>query len=220
MIYINRPPEPGALKVSRNYRHDDVVNSLKIAFYNRCYLCEDSPQVINVEHLVPWSTNHALKILWSNLFWSCGHCNNIKGDTHVGILDCTTDVDVEKKLIYRFSGFPAEDVSVVVAPGWREDDCLPTANLLLDIFNGTTTIKRIESNSLRRRIAKAILNVYSLIQQIDDVNISPEEKENVVARIKTALGVRALFASFTRSMIRENAATLAMLKREIPDLDI
>jgi len=70
-----------AEKTSGSYEKEDVVAQLKKDFHNKCYICEiDKLQDPQVEHLRPHKNGKYKdkKFDWNNLFWSCGHCNNVK----------------------------------------------------------------------------------------------------------------------------------------------
>lgn len=226
MIKIIKSPEPEQLSVERkknngSYRHPDIVNVIKKDFYNRCYLCEANPQSINIEHLVPHLDDHELKFRWDNLFWSCGHCNNIKSAKYDDILDCTTQVDIEDILIYQFDPFPTENVHIKIAPPHEEKlQVVQTQALLQNIFNGTTTLKSIESNGLRKLITTELIHLQSLLRDLDSENKSEEEIADIKLKITSALSPKSLFASFKRSKVKSMPQLLAHLKIHIPHLQL
>lgn len=99
MVKIERSfPAPESLaiekrKVCGDYKMPDVVSRLKEDFHNKCYICELSElQDPQVEHLLPHKNGKypERKFDWENLFWSCGHCNQIKNQKKYeeGIIDC------------------------------------------------------------------------------------------------------------------------------------
>jgi len=224
MIKITKSTEPVQLSVEREkasgcYRHPDIVDVIRKDFYNRCYLCEANPQSINIEHLVPHRDVHELKFKWENLFWSCGHCNNIKLAKYDNILDCTTQVDIEDILIYQFEPFPTENVHVEIILSHRENlQAKQTQALLQNIFNGTTTLKSIESNGLRKLITTELINLQSLLRDLDNENKSVEEIDDIKLRLTSALSPNSLFASFKRSKVRSMPQLLAHIKAHIPHL--
>jgi len=73
-----------------NYRDPIVVNQLKKDFLSKCYLCEQTDfGNVNVEHFVPHlNQSEELRTDWKNLYYSCSHCNGIKGPRHQELLDC------------------------------------------------------------------------------------------------------------------------------------
>lgn len=87
MVKVERSfPAPASLalesqKANGSYSMPDVVKQLKEDFHNKCYICElNELQDAQVEHLLPHLDGKypKRKFDWNNLFWSCGHCNNVK----------------------------------------------------------------------------------------------------------------------------------------------
>lgn len=226
MIKITKSLEPPQLAVERQkangtYRHVDIISVIKKDFFNRCYLCEANPQVINIEHLVPHRDVHELIFEWGNLFWSCGHCNNIKSAKYDNILNCTTQEDIEDILIYHFDPFPTEDVHIEVAPSHVDfPQVQQTQALLQAVFNGSTTLKKIESNGLRKLIVLELIRMQRLLLDLDDENKSLEEIADIKLKIISALSPNSLFASFKRSKVRNKPNLLAHLKTHIPTLEL
>jgi hypothetical protein len=201
------------LKATGTYRIDAVLFQLKTDFYNKCYLCEDSPQSVNVEHFVPHKNNLDLKFSWDNLFWACGHCNNIKGGGFDNILNCATDFDIEGKLEYVFSPFPSEGVIINDLQGATESQL--TAKLLVSIYNGTTTLKRIESSELRKKIARQLLELNDHVVKFEGAEGDTEVREYLGELIKAKVRVSAKFASFSRAYLRRFPSSLQKLRNEI-----
>ncbi|CAI8719379.1 HNH endonuclease [Pseudomonas serbica] len=206
------------LKASGTYRIDSVLHQLKNDFHNKCYLCEDSPQSVNVEHFIPHKKNLDLKFSWSNLFWACAHCNNIKGGSFDGILNCINDTDIEGKLEYVFSSFPSEDVRINDLQGTAESEL--TAKLLLNIYNGTTTLKKIESNGLRKNIARQLLELNLYVLDFEDAEEDPAMRRHLGEVIKSKVRNNAKFASFSRAHLRRFPLTLQKLRSEIDEFPL
>ena len=92
MIYFQKYKEfPGCLQIEKDkeiqgtkkdgdYKCRCVLRILRDDFKNKCYICERKDIAdINVEHFKPHrNKNRDLKFDWNNLFYACGHCNNIK----------------------------------------------------------------------------------------------------------------------------------------------
>jgi hypothetical protein len=220
MLYLPKTiPGPEAelqqekLKVTGTYRIESVLFQLKTDFYNKCYLCEDSPQSINIEHFRPHKKNLDLKFSWGNLFWACGHCNNIKGGGFDGILNCIDDLNVEEKLEYVFSAFPSEDVTINDLQGDAES--ILTAKLLTNIYNGTTTQKLIESNELRKRIARQLLELNDHVMRFEEAEEDEDARRYLGELIKAKVRVSARFVSFSRAYLRRFPLSLEKLRGEI-----
>lgn len=78
---------------SKEYSHPLVVKQLRKDFFSKCYLCEQADfSNVNVEHFVPHEgKSEELLITWENLYYSCSHCNGIKGARHKELLDCCNE---------------------------------------------------------------------------------------------------------------------------------
>jgi len=201
------------IKPSGNYRIQSVLEVLRRDFCNKCYLCEDSPQSVNVEHLIAHKGDKDLEFSWANLFWACSHCNNIKGQGYDGILNCSTDANVEQKLDYKFSPFPAESIVIESVDGAA--DSKMTSKLLQDIYNGTTVMKKMESNGLRKKICRQINDLVDLILRFHDAEFDQEARISLGEQIKMKIRVNAPFASFSRTCLRRYPKTLEALRAEI-----
>lgn len=112
---IKSQPEPDDLQKERekaygDYKTPKVLDQIKEDFKNKCYICEmKNPPVINVEHFIPHKDDHTLKFQWDNLFYACGHCNNIKLAKYNNILNCTNlKDDVENVIRLKMDPFPLQ----------------------------------------------------------------------------------------------------------------
>ena len=210
MIFLKKSqPAPTCLTVEKaeangDYKCGDVLERLKIDFKNKCYLCEQrEPTTINVEHFKPHRGDLELKFDWENLFWACGHCNNTKLAGYTDILNCTVETDqVEIALQYNFNPFPKEKVAISTAS--TDSRSVQTSNLLNAIYNGTTTLKRIESDNLRSQLLKEIKDFQDvLIEYYDDLS-HEIERPDVLHKISRHLSKGSPFTSFKRWIIRNS----------------
>lgn len=201
------------MKPSGSYRIKTVLDLLQRDFCNKCYLCEDSPQSVNVEHLIAHKTDRDLEFSWANLFWSCSHCNNIKGQDYDGLLNCSIDADIEQKLEYNFSSFPMERIVIKSVDGAVDSEV--TSKLFGDIYNGTTLMKKMESNGLRKKICRQINDLVNLILQFHEAEFDPDARINLGEQIKMKIRISAPFASFSRTYLRRHPTTLEELRAEI-----
>lgn len=210
MLYFEKSqPEPDCLAIEKQKANGDykcgcVLERLKTDFKNKCYICETkAPTTINVEHFKPHKENKDLKFDWANLFWSCGHCNNIKLAKFDNILNCTDLNDaVENKLNYQFKPFPKEKVAIVCNS--QDDKTLQTKELLLEVFNGTTTLKKIESDNIRNALLKEILDFQKWLNEYFEDTNDEQDKQDCLKRIKKHLNKASAFTSFKRQIIKDN----------------
>lgn len=214
MLFFKKSmPHPECLTIEKNkangdYKCGDVLERLKNDFKNKCYLCEcKEPKSINVEHFKPHKGNKELKFSWSNLFWSCAHCNNIKSDKYDNILNCIDkDENIENKLKYILNPFPFEQVEIEQIDNSKKTE--HTKKLLLEIYNGTTPLKIIESANLRNSLLEEIKSFQdNLMDYFKDTN-DDDAKEFLLIKIKGHLNSASNFTSFKRCIIRGNKTLL------------
>jgi uncharacterized protein (TIGR02646 family) len=214
MLYFEKSqPAPDCLTIEKQKANGDykcgcVLERLKTDFKNKCYICEvKAVHNIEVEHFKSHRGNKELEFDWSNLFFSCRHCNNIKGTKFDNILNCTDLNDaVENKLNYDFKPFPREKVNITVNS--NDDKTLKTQTLLLAVFNGTTTLKEMESDNIRDSLLKEIKDFQEwLIDYFNDTN-DDDEKARCLTKIKQHLNRASAFTSFKRQIIKDNDALL------------
>lgn len=184
----------------------EVNEALAETFHGKCYLCENREVTSwEIEHFHPHRGNDDLKFDWNNLFWSCRHCNNTKGDMDTPILDCTK-TDVDDAIAFR-PQIRLDADSLVFAPVDASEATKNTCKLLADVHYGRTTQKKMEAKILRRRIIKAL---FALEQDIWEYGKrSGEDKKDIAAKIKRELKNTSEFAAFKRWYIRDHPDTCA-----------
>jgi hypothetical protein len=211
MVFLEKSqPAPTCLasekaKKNGDYKCQEVLERLQVDFKDKCYLCEDKPMAINVEHFVPHRGDIDLKFDWDNLFWSCAHCNNTKLDNYTNILNCTKVSDyVSQILRYIFKPFPKEKVRIEALDS--NPQTLETQQLLDAVYNGSTALKRIESSRLRDRLLKEIRDFQKyLCDYFEDTN-TEEDRQYMLRKIRGHLHVGSCFSAFKRWIIWENEA--------------
>jgi uncharacterized protein (TIGR02646 family) len=210
MIYFQKSqPAPKSLtseKAKKNgtYRTNEVIERLSADFKNKCYICELKSTTLQIEHFKPHRNNVNLMFDWNNLFWACGHCNNIKGDNllYDNILNCTDKThDIENKLKFIFQPFAAERVEIQVID--NSETTKNTQKLLFAVYNGTTIQKEKESINL----------LDFLLSEFDKFNgfllgylksENEDTKKYYSEKIKLELDGSSNFTAFKRWEIREN----------------
>jgi len=213
MLYFEKSGvEPASLAVEREkpsgkYNLADVLEQLKRDFKNKCYICElKNPTSINVEHFVPHKDADVnLKFGWSNLFYACYHCNNLKSDKFIDLLNCTTDEGIEGKLRYEVQVMPHGKVKVDVVDASREAE--NTRELVLAAYNGTTSLKKLEGANIREVLIQDVRQFTNLLFDFyaaDDNDLNDEDKAALKLGIQRHISKSAGFASFKRLVIREN----------------
>lgn len=202
------PPCLAAEKAKANgtYNCDDVLGRNKDDFKNKCYICEDKePHSINTEHFVPHRGNKDLKFDWNNLFYCCSHCNNTKLDKTKfdSILNCTVEADrVDMDIKYHIDPWPKEKAEITALVD--DPRINNTIELLLEVYNGTTELKKIESGNLRSKLLKEIRAFQDLLFEFYDDTYTPEEKEEIRQTVIRQLRPSSNFTAFKKWIIRDN----------------
>lgn len=212
MIYNTKTqPAPACLaieeaKANGTYNCEGVLAQNKIDFRNKCYLCEDKePHSINTEHFTPHRGDKDLKFAWSNLFYCCSHCNNTKLDKvkYDAILNCTVQADaVETNIKYHINPFPME--KAVITPMINDIRVSNTVDLLHEVYNGTTILKKIESANLRSKLLKEIRDFQSLLFEFYDDTFNDEERVEIKNKIVRQLRPTSNFTAFKKWVLRDN----------------
>lgn len=207
MIYLNRASEaPKSLAVEKeksngSYSCEDVLEMLMLNFKHKCYICETKDATtLNIEHFKPHKGDKHLKFDWDNLFLACGHCNNIKLAKYENLLNCTKKedrIDERIKYIYR----PYFDIEIESLD--NDPKTLETVELLLNVYNGTTNLKKIEADHIRKNIIKEMNNLFDLIAEIWDTS-DESIIEFLKIKIKNNLSRGASYTAIKRWHVKES----------------
>ncbi len=92
-----------------------------------------------------------------------------------------------------------------------------TVALLQAIYNGTTTLKQIESANLRNKLLKEIRRFGDLLFEYYDDLYSDEEKQIIKEKIIRELRSASCFTAFKRWIIRDHADYLAEFNRHLDE---
>lgn len=210
MVYLEKTqPSPTCLntektKVSGDYKCGEVLERIKTDFKNKCYICEfKEPVTINIEHFRPHKGDTDLKFDWNNLFWSCGHCNNIKSDDYADLINCTDlNEDIENRVKVSINPFPKEKVIIEALDD--NPSTITTVTLLNAVYNGTTKLKTIEASNLRNSILIEIKDFQKYLFNYFEDGFVAEDKAFFLANIRRHLSRSSNFTAFKSSIIRGN----------------
>ncbi|MFZ2725340.1 MAG: hypothetical protein WAX77_03720 [Methylococcaceae bacterium] len=209
MLYFEKSqPAPECLTIEKQKANGDykcgcVIERLQTDFANKCYICEDNQATsINVEHFKAHRGNKDLEFDWHNLFFACGHCNNIKLASFEPLLNCTDYNDFETDLLrYLFNPLPFENVIIETLS--QENKVINTRELLMAVFNGTTKLKKLESASLRKKLLKEVRKFQDcLIEYYESEEQS--NKDYYKMQLIKHLHKTSAFTSFKRQIIKDN----------------
>jgi hypothetical protein len=143
-------------------KYDDkaVIDSLKIDFNKKCYLCEEVTRHFEVEHFYPKIYHAHLINEYSNLFYCCQKCNKIKPkkintEENNKILNCC-DIDVEKYIKLKLNILECKIDIIKVDTLLNYDIQIENTMKLLDrIYNGTDS-KSNSCDDLREDIEEIV----------------------------------------------------------------
>lgn len=207
MVKVQRSyPAPESLEIEAqkpngSYSCDDVVERLKDDFHNKCYICGiDQLQDPQIEHLLPHMNGKYVqrKFDWNNLFWACGHCNNVKNQKKYqdGIIDCCKE-DPEERL-----SFELENEEVKVEAIDKEDKkAILTAELIMEVFNLKNTGMRVYKSEHRYKELNLEMNI--LYDALEELKKSPKSAF-LSRKVQALLRRESRFAAFKRNYIRDN----------------
>jgi len=202
MIHLTkRPLPPGiTIKSENDYRKGMLFDILVEDCHSKCYICEDKPTTINVEHRIAHRNDPALKFDWDNLFIACGHCNNIKLIGFNNILD-PTKCDPEEHIALSVKITENLLENVQIEPLTTDCHTLQTAELLGYVYNGgSTSIKDIECSNIRNE--HLMPKIHRFLLFIDRYLAEPDLGYDVL--IKEEIHRSSAFAAFKRKIVRDN----------------
>ncbi len=204
-------------KANGDYKCGTVLVRLKEDFHNKCYLCEEKePSTINVEHLIPHRGDKDLEFDWDNLFWAYGHCNNLKSDKYDNIINCTnTSIIVTDILKFEINPFPYDEAKIFALS--EETSVTETATLLNEIYNGTTILKTLEGENIRKKLINEIKLFNENLHEYFEPALTNEEKERLKNKIKRSLSVEAPFTAFKIWVIKNNTKLYELFGELLPD---
>jgi hypothetical protein len=215
MVYFEKKyPAPSSLEKCSSYREDDVLNKLYDEFNNKCYICESKGiEAINIEHFVPHKKiNNIRKFNWSNLFWACSHCNQIKSDIEP-LLNCTIKEDKVDINIRYYIDDDLVTNKIIIEKLVDNIQTENTVKLLNNIYGGTTTTNKFQAGAKRNKLYDELCYFSMYIQQYTRTE-DTKRKIQLLETIKYELSNESAFTAFKRWIIRDNKA----LKSEFRDI--
>lgn len=224
MVYFKKTQTaPSSLAIQKakgmdgDYKQQDVQDLLKKDFHDKCYICESKGiHAINVEHFDPHENKYIHKKFdWNNLFWSCQHCNGIKSNKHVNLLNCTikTDnVDTKIKYSHDFKAMPPYKKVIIEAID-TSDNTKNTVRLLQLVYQGleetgidreTTIMRKHQSGAIREKLCNEISNFLRLLE-LYYFTQDPDDKDTAKHGIKKGLSNTSKYTAFKRYIIRNDS---------------
>ena len=164
------------------YRDEPVYLQIEKDFHEKCYLCEDNEVTsINIDHFEPHRNDLAKKYDWKNLFYSCGHCNNIKGAVWP-LLNCTDAADqVWESIEIRFTTFPKTEVEILINPACPKPREAENTRLILEktlAGKGKKAMQITQAKNLRNKMLRAHTELSKAIEKEDMATINKAVADN------------------------------------------
>lgn len=193
------------IKQSGTYNIPEVVEALSDEFHNKCYICEQKNiKNLNIEHFKPHKgINRDLMFDWNNLYYACGHCNNLKLSKYDNILDPgNPDEDVESLMHY---GMPIlhKRSKVEIIECSDDEKVKNTVELLNYVYNGKTAIKDIEAVNIKKDLVEELLKFTTWLVEYDDDELEDDEREELKRNIRKGLNKKSAFTAFKRQIIKD-----------------
>jgi hypothetical protein len=185
------------------YRSGNVFDTLRKDFHSKCYICEDAEVTSsNVEHFEPHKNDLQKKYDWSNLFFACTHCNNLKHHHFFPMLNCTIKSDhVWHCMEIQFNPFPKPTVTIIPHPQpGKERECENTRRLLEKCLCGVncTSIKLHGASVLRGKMTRVFNDINDAIRSRD------------ILKVKQMVADDAPFAGMLRWHLKNQHTALFM----------
>lgn len=192
-------------KANGTYNIPEVVNALKEEFHDKCYICEQKNiKGINIEHFKPHKGNKDLMFDWNNLYYACGHCNNLKLSKYDNILDPgNPNEDVEASLRYGMPILHKRAQVEITASVEENEKVKNTVELLNYVYNGKTAIKDIEAVNIKKDLVKELVQFTEWLREYDDDELEEDEREDLKRNIRKGLNVKSPFTAFKRQIIKD-----------------
>ncbi|MGS0824866.1 hypothetical protein ACVBIO_03560 [Shewanella sp. 0m-8] len=207
MIHFTKtiPGPSAALQTRKNngsndYRLPAVWVQLKTDFHKKCYLCGLKTTSPRIEHFRPHNkgADRNLMFSWDNLFLACEHCNSIKSNHYLGLIDCTSEhpdrhmsfhldpiADIGKRVIIK--KLPTSTIN---------DD---TVNLLSEIYSGTASCKKLGAEVIVDELIDELNDFHDLLDSYTQTQ-NPVELNDLIWEVNN----KSKFTAFKRWMVKDN----------------
>jgi len=205
MVKINKTKKaPKRITCQKHYQEGVVFETIRNDFYRKCYLCEDRPQDVHVEHFIHHNGNRELKYKWENLFYACSRCNNMKGTEYDDIIDCTK-IDPEERIRFYYNCYPMCEPTFEIKCGDGTDQDKKTVELLEKIFcKPPTAMKADTAQNLCDALFEEGMDFLRDLKKYEKAVETGENIEKYFTYVVDHLSKGARFAAFFRTFAREN----------------
>ncbi len=204
-----------------DYTDPAVVKQLKLDFLSKCYLCEQTDfGNVNVEHFVPHlNKSEELRTDWNNLYYSCSHCNGIKGSRHKELLDCCNENhNVDVAIALQAPSVP--NGKIVLTNTLNNDSDLyeltnKTIALLEQCYNNANSgNQQVSHEYLKEKILEEHAYLQNLRFQLKNGwnRLRQQQKVDLIENITNMLQQNYPFSAFWKTYVRNDPFLSEILK--------
>ncbi len=199
MINIRKSDEiPVCLAETKD--HKCCIELIQKEFLHKCYLCESNNLTsIQTDHFDP---DKNLRLDWKNLFYSCGHCNGIKSNKNIGILN-PIDFRIIITDAIKFEIIPIPKEKPVFTVLIETVSANLTVDLLTEIHHPNTTNRILEASNLNKVICEEVIAFTMKILKFYSAN-SIEKKSKIKNDLKDMLDLSSRFLAYKIWIIKSN----------------
>jgi len=218
MFNVERPElPPPSLADRKSWTGSDVLNSLRKAFHDKCYICETKdPLSLNVEHFDAHQNNIDKMYDWHNLFLACARCNNFKRHRYNNLINCTDPKTDALRLIRHAPPVTPFAKTVIIEATNDDPRTLQTASLIKKIFiDDNTSNKDITGTFLRKRVYKRYAKLLAHINTYIDDDSLDSDKNDAILRIKNLMCKEQEYSAFLRWAILDSPELFEVVKDSI-----
>lgn len=218
MFNAERPKlAPPSLGSKKSWNGSDVLESLRKAFYDKCYICETKdPLSLNVEHFDAHQDDSDKMYDWNNLFLACARCNNLKRHLYNNLINCTDPNLDALRLIRHAPPITPFAKMVTIEPTNNDPKTIQTANLIRKIFTDDNTAnKEITGTFLRKRVYKRYAKLLEHINTYIDDDSLESQKNDAILRIKNLMSKKQEYSAFLRWAILDSPELFEIVKDSI-----
>lgn len=187
---------------SGSYNFDELIVQLDLDFSRKCYICEGKVKAIRIEHFRPQFLGINEKFDWFNIYNACEHCNAIKSDDYLNLMDCTREYPDQH---IRFEVTPlnpiGKQVTLSLVAGSTQPQAVldDTLSLLNSIYSGSNKRKQIESEVIVEELLEELNDFGDLL---DDYLAEPDDED--LEDIKTEVNNSSKFTAFKRWKVKND----------------
>ncbi|MCU4412305.1 HNH endonuclease [Acinetobacter oleivorans] len=204
-----------------DYTDPVVVKQLKKDFLSKCYLCEQTDfGNVNVEHFVPHlNKSDELRTDWNNLYYSCSHCNGIKGPRHKELLDCCNENhNVDIAIALEAPSVPNGKV-VLTNTLHNSSDLFELTNKTIALLeqcynNANSGNQQVSHEYLKEKILEEYAYLQNLRFQLKNGwnRLRRQQKADLIEDITNMLQQNYPFSAFWKTYVRNDPFLSEILK--------